>query len=160
MSESVLPMFSSGSSMVSSFMFVSLIHFVFIFACGVRECSSHIVSALCSCLAFPALPVEDTFLFRLLAQRTKVVTEWKAKPTGSQDTERCGACARQMPPGIETSVGRAGGSWQAGGDGGHTQVRTYLRSPRWDSHLTPRPPYWFLVTAQVRNTVKSPFQRI
>ena len=68
MSESVLPMFSSGSFMVSSFMFVSLIHFVFIFPCGVRECSSHIVSALCSCLAFPELPVEDTFLFRLLAQ--------------------------------------------------------------------------------------------
>ena len=73
MSESVLPLFSSGSFMVSSFMFMSLIHFIF--ACGVRECSSHIVSALCSCPAFPALPVEATFLFRLLAQLTKVVTE-------------------------------------------------------------------------------------
>ena len=62
MSESVLPMFSSGSFMVSSFVFVSLIHFVFIFPCGVRECSSHIVSALCSCLAFPAPHIEESFL--------------------------------------------------------------------------------------------------
>ena len=61
--------------MVSRFMFVSSIHFGFIFACGVRECSGHIMSALCSCPAFPALPVEDTFLFRLLAQLTKAVTE-------------------------------------------------------------------------------------
>ena len=40
MSESVLPMFSSRSFMVSSLTFRSLIHFEFICVYGVRKCSS------------------------------------------------------------------------------------------------------------------------
>ena len=44
MSESVLPMFSSKSFIVSGLMFRSLIHFEFIFVYGVRKCSSSILS--------------------------------------------------------------------------------------------------------------------
>ena len=40
MSESVLPMFSSRSFIVSGLMFRSLIHVEFIFVYGVRKCSS------------------------------------------------------------------------------------------------------------------------
>ena len=41
MSESVLPMFSSRSfTVVSGLTFSCLIHFEFIFVCGVRKCSS------------------------------------------------------------------------------------------------------------------------
>ena len=43
MSESVLPMFSSKSFIVSGFTFRSLIHFEFIFVYGVRKCSSFIL---------------------------------------------------------------------------------------------------------------------
>ena len=43
MSESVLPMFSSRSFIVSGLSFRSLIHFEFIFVYGVRECSSFIL---------------------------------------------------------------------------------------------------------------------
>ena len=43
MLESVLPMFSSRSFIVSGLMFRSLIHFEFIFVYGVRKCSSFIV---------------------------------------------------------------------------------------------------------------------
>ena len=43
MSESVLPMFSSRSFIVSGLTFRSLIHFEFIFVCGVRKCSSFIL---------------------------------------------------------------------------------------------------------------------
>jgi len=43
MSESVLPMFSSRSVIVSGLTFRSLIHFEFIFVCGVRKCSSFIL---------------------------------------------------------------------------------------------------------------------
>ena len=39
MSESVLPMFSSRSCIVSGLTFRSLIHFEFIFVYGVRKCS-------------------------------------------------------------------------------------------------------------------------
>ena len=42
MSESVLPMFSSRSFIVSGLMFRSLIHFEFIFVYGVRKCSRFI----------------------------------------------------------------------------------------------------------------------
>ena len=38
MSSSVLPMFSSKSFIVSGLIFRSLIHFNFIFVCGVRKC--------------------------------------------------------------------------------------------------------------------------
>ena len=40
MSESVLPMFSFKSFIVSGLTFRSLIHFEFIFVYGVRKCSS------------------------------------------------------------------------------------------------------------------------
>ena len=43
MSESVLPVFSSRSFIVSGLTFRSLIHFEFIFVNGVRKCSSFIV---------------------------------------------------------------------------------------------------------------------
>ena len=43
MSESVLPMFSSRSFIVSGLMFRSLIYFEFIFVYGVRKCSSFIL---------------------------------------------------------------------------------------------------------------------
>ena len=39
---SVLPIFSSRSFIVSGLTFRSLIHFEFIFVCGVRKCSSFI----------------------------------------------------------------------------------------------------------------------
>ena len=43
MSKSVLPMFSSKSFIVSGLTFRPLIHFEFIFVCGVRECSNFIL---------------------------------------------------------------------------------------------------------------------
>ena len=43
MSESVLPMFSSRSFIVSGLMFRALIHFEFIFVYGVRKCSHFIL---------------------------------------------------------------------------------------------------------------------
>jgi len=43
MSESVLPMFSSRSLIVSGLTFRSLIHLEFIFVYGVRKCSSFIL---------------------------------------------------------------------------------------------------------------------
>ena len=43
MSESVLPVFSSRSFIVSGLTFRSLIHFEFIFVYGVRKCSSFIL---------------------------------------------------------------------------------------------------------------------
>ena len=43
MSESVLPVFSSRSFMVSGLTFRSLIHFKFIFVYGVRKCSIFIL---------------------------------------------------------------------------------------------------------------------
>ena len=42
MSESVLPMFSSGNFIVSVLKFRPLSHFEFIFVCGIRKCSSFI----------------------------------------------------------------------------------------------------------------------
>ena len=43
MTDRVLPMFSSRSFIVSGLTFRSLIHFQFIFVCGVRKCSSFIL---------------------------------------------------------------------------------------------------------------------
>ena len=43
MSESVLPMFSPRSFILSGLMFRSLIYFEFIFVCAVRKCSSFIL---------------------------------------------------------------------------------------------------------------------
>ena len=55
MSESVLPVFSTRSFIVSGRMFKSLIHFEFIFVYGVRKCSSFIL-----------LQVADQFSYHLL----------------------------------------------------------------------------------------------
>ena len=44
MSESVLPLFSSGTFIVSGIIFRSLIHFEFIFVHGVKECPNFILS--------------------------------------------------------------------------------------------------------------------
>ena len=49
MSESVLPMFSSRSLIVSGLTFRSLIHFEFIFVYSVRKCSSAAAKSLQSC---------------------------------------------------------------------------------------------------------------
>ena len=58
MSESVLPMFSSRGFIVSGLMFRSLIHFGFIFVCGVRKYfKSH--SFTCSHPIFPASLIEE-----------------------------------------------------------------------------------------------------
>ena len=43
MSDSVLPMFSSGSFIVAGLIFRTLIHFEFIFVYGVRKCYSFIL---------------------------------------------------------------------------------------------------------------------
>ena len=60
MPKSILPMFSSGSFMVSSLTFRSLIYFEFIFVYAVRECSHFIF--MCSYSLFPA-PLTEDFLF-------------------------------------------------------------------------------------------------
>ena len=44
MPESVWPMFSSKSCIVSCLMSRSLIHLEFIFTCGVRKCSNYVLS--------------------------------------------------------------------------------------------------------------------
>ena len=49
MSESVLPMFSSKSFLVSDLMFRSLIHFEFIFVYGVKKCSATAAKSLQLC---------------------------------------------------------------------------------------------------------------
>ena len=50
MSKSVLPVFSSGSFIVSSLTFRSLTYFEFIFICDIRECSNFIL--LCVAVQF------------------------------------------------------------------------------------------------------------
>ena len=65
MSESVLPMFSSRSFIVSGLMFRSLIHFEFIFVYGVRKCSSFIL-----------LQVVDQFFQHHLLKRLSL---WKVR---------------------------------------------------------------------------------
>ena len=58
MSESVLPMFSSKSFILSGLTFRSLIHYEFIFVYGVRKCSSFIL-----------LQVVDQFSWHYLLKR-------------------------------------------------------------------------------------------
>ena len=59
MSESVLPMFSSKSFIVSGLKFRSLIHFEFIFVYGVKKCSATAVKSLQSCLTL-CDPIDDS----------------------------------------------------------------------------------------------------
>ena len=74
MSESVLPMFSSRSFIVSGLTFGSLIHFEFIFMYGVRKCSAAAAKLLQSCLtlndpmdcSLPASSVHGIFQARVL----------------------------------------------------------------------------------------------
>ena len=60
MSESVLPLFSSRSFIVSGLMFKSLIHFEFIFMYGVRKCLNfillHVVHQFSQHQLFKTLP--------------------------------------------------------------------------------------------------------
>ena len=73
MSESVLPMFSSRSFIVSVLMFRSLIHFEFIFVYDVRKCSAA-AKSLHSCLTLcdpidsspPGSPVPGILQARIL----------------------------------------------------------------------------------------------
>ena len=58
MSSSVLPMFSSKGFIVSGLMFRYLIHFEFIFVCGVRK-HSNFHSFTCSCPVFPTPFIEE-----------------------------------------------------------------------------------------------------
>ena len=58
MSESVWPMFSSKSFIVSSLIFRSLIHFEFIFVCGVREFLNFFYMLLSS---FSSTTIGETF---------------------------------------------------------------------------------------------------
>ena len=60
MSESVLPMFSSRSFIVSGLKFQSLIHFEFIVVYGVRKCSSFILLQVVDHF-FPAPLVKEIF---------------------------------------------------------------------------------------------------
>ena len=74
MSESVLPMFSSRSLVVSGLTFRSLIHFEFIFVYGVRKCSAAAANSLQSCPTLrdpidgspPGSPVPGTLQARTL----------------------------------------------------------------------------------------------
>ena len=59
MSESVLPMFSSRSFIVSGLTFRSLIHFEFIFVYGVRKCSYFIL--LHVAVQFSQAALEEAF---------------------------------------------------------------------------------------------------
>ena len=59
MSESVWPMFSSKSFIVSGLVFRSLIHFEFIFVYGVRKCSNFI-HFICGCPICPAPLIEGS----------------------------------------------------------------------------------------------------
>ena len=74
MSESVLPMFSSKSFIVSGLMFRSLIHFEFIFVYGVRKCSSLIL-----------LQVVDQFsLFHFKKKLNKQIWKMEEKLEGEK----------------------------------------------------------------------------
>ena len=74
MSESVLPMFSSRSFIVSGLTFRSLIYFEFIFMYGVRKCSAAAAKSLQSCLtlsdpmdcSLPGSSVHGIFQARVL----------------------------------------------------------------------------------------------
>ena len=59
MSETILPIFSSKSFIVSGFTFMSFTHFEFVFVYSVWECSDFIFFT-CSCPVFPALLTEET----------------------------------------------------------------------------------------------------
>ena len=61
---SVLPIFSSKSFIVSSFLFRYLTHCELIFACAVKEYSNFILLT-CSCPVFLAALIEETIFFPL-----------------------------------------------------------------------------------------------
>ena len=69
MSESVLPMFSSRSFIVSGLTFTSLTHFEFIFVYSIRKCSSFILLQVLlqfhSFTSFPAPLVKEVVFFPL-----------------------------------------------------------------------------------------------
>ena len=63
MSESVLPMFSSRSFIVSGLTFRSLIHVEFIFVYGIRECSSFILLQVVDQFSQPCLTFKNAVLY-------------------------------------------------------------------------------------------------
>ena len=69
MSESVLPMFSSRSFIVSGLTFRSLIHFEFIFVYGIRKCSTVRLSDFTFTFPFHALEEEMATHSSVLAWR-------------------------------------------------------------------------------------------
>ena len=71
MSESVLPMFSSRSFIVSGLTFQSLIHFEFIFVYGVRKCSSFILLQVVDQFSQHHLLKRLSFLHCILASFVK-----------------------------------------------------------------------------------------
>ena len=73
MSESVCPMFSSKSFIVSGLMPRSLIHFEFIFMYGVRKCSNFIFT--CGHPVFPA-PLIEGAVFSPLYILASFVIDW------------------------------------------------------------------------------------
>ena len=80
MSESVLPMFSSRSFIVSGLTFRSSIYFEFIFVHGVKEWSIFFFCFFffftCSYPVFPALFVEDTVFPTLCSLATFIIDNW------------------------------------------------------------------------------------
>ena len=63
MSETVWPMFSSRSLVLTCRIFKCFSHFEFIFVHGVRVCSNFIDLHVASCPGFPAIHAEKTVFF-------------------------------------------------------------------------------------------------
>ena len=64
--------------------FWSLIHFEFIFICGVRECSNFAILHEASCPVFPAPLIEETF-FSPLHILDSLITEWNVAICNNMD---------------------------------------------------------------------------
>jgi len=73
MSESVLPMFSFRSFIVSGLTFRSLIHFEFIFVYGIRKCSTFILLQADDMILYIENPKDTTRkLLELISEYSKV----------------------------------------------------------------------------------------
>ena len=71
MSNSLLPIFSSRSAVVSGFIFKALTHFDFIFVHGVREVQ--LDSFACNCPVFPTPFIEEAVFTPLYCHASFVV---------------------------------------------------------------------------------------
>ena len=98
MSESVLPMFSSRSFIVSGLTFRSLIHFEFIFVYGVRKCSAKSLH-LCPILGdpidgsppgavIPGILQERTLEWVAISFSNAWKWKWKGSCSGVSDSSR------------------------------------------------------------------------